>query len=521
MPDCPAQPRDSQTKIVATVGPACDSEDKLAELITAGVDVFRLNMAHADHCQQDIRLAMIRRAAARVGRTVAVLVDLAGPKMRLGTLPAGQLLCQRGDRVRFVRGESANASATNVSATAAQASAGTTVPTTATMPDLTTTYEPLIDELSPGDRVMLADGMVSLVVEQVDKDSAVCRVIQSGLIRSRQGVNLPGVKLSVAAMSDLDRENAVWAAKNAIDFVGLSFVRRAEDVRELKALLVASTNDPTSGGPQVIAKIEKPEALDTLTAIVAAADGVMVARGDLGVETDIAQVAVVQKRIIAECHRQRKPVIIATQMLDSMQHSRIPTRAEVADVSNAILDGADACMLSGETAVGEYPRETVEMMNRIALAAEPLCSHRAGEASPSCNSRESNKTGCSTAAYDLNPITEAVVCQAGLLAERLDARLIIVASASGATALSLAKNRFRVPTVGVSDSAATLRQMCLYWGVIPLASAPVNDSRTLVAFVRDWGKQNGLLSSGDRIVLIAGTGTSVSKHNMIVVNEVE
>ena len=268
---------------------------------------------------------------------------------------------------------------------------------------MTTTYEPLIDELQPGDRIMLADGMVSLVVEKVDKDSAECRVLQSGLIRSRQGVNLPGVKLSVAAMSDIDRENAVWAAKNDIDFVGLSFVRRAEDVRELKALLEASTTDPACGGPHVIAKIEKPEALDALTEIVAAADGVMVARGDLGVEIDIAQVAVAQKRIIAECRRQRKPVIIATQMLDSMQHSRIPTRAEVADVSNAILDGADACMLSGETAVGEYPRETVEMMNRIALAAEPLCTHRAEEAGAHCHAREPGTTNCPIACAWIEP----------------------------------------------------------------------------------------------------------------------
>ena len=309
---------------------------------------------------------MIRSAAASVGRTVGVLVDLAGPKMRLGELPGGQLLCNTGDRVRFVRTAPATPAAATPSAS------DTPVPTTATTPEMTTTYEPLIDELQPGDRIMLADGIVSLVVEKVGKDSAECRVMQSGLIRSRQGVNLPGVKLSVAAMSDIDRENAVWAAKNDIDFVGLSFVRRAEDVRELKALLKPRRPIRAAGGPQVIAKIEKPEALDALTEIVAAADGVMVARGDLGVEIDIAQVAVAQKRIIAECRRQRKPVIIATQMLDSMQHSRLPTRAEVTDVSNAILDGADACMLSGETAVGEYPRETVEMMNRIALAAEPL-----------------------------------------------------------------------------------------------------------------------------------------------------
>ena len=224
-----------------------------------------------------------------------------------------------------------------------------------------------MDELAVGDRVLLADGTVSLVVEAVDADYAECRVVQPGVVRSRQGVNLPGVKLSVPALSDVDRENAVWAAQGGIDFVGLSFVRKADDVRQLKSLLAEHNPDV-----QVIAKIEKPEALEQLEEIVAAADGVMVARGDLGVEIDIARVAVVQKEIIADCNRLRKPVIVATQMLDSMTHSRIPTRAEVADVSNAILDGADACMLSGETAVGEYPREAVEMMHRIALETEQL-----------------------------------------------------------------------------------------------------------------------------------------------------
>jgi pyruvate kinase len=488
----------------------------LAELITTGVDVFRLNMAHADHRQQDVRLAAIRSAAVRVGRTVGVLVDLAGPKMRLGVLPGGQLLCRRGDRVRFVRGE-----ATDSPTAAAQVSSGPAAATTATTPDLTTTYEPLIDELQPGDRIMLADGTVGLVVEKLGKDWAECRVVQSGLIRSRQGVNLPGVKLSAAAMSDTDREDAVWAAKNDIDFVGLSFVRCAEDVYELKELLLASTNDPAGGGPHVVAKIEKPEALDALTAIVAAADGVMVARGDLGVETDIAQMAVVQKRIIAECCRQRKPVIVATQMLESMTHSRIPTRAEVADVSNAILDGADACMLSGETAVGEYPQETVEMMNRIALAAEKLLTHCPQENVPNGGDEKCSDQDRRTCSHPLNPVTNAVVSTAGTLAEKLAAKLIIVASAGGTTALSLAKDRFRVPTVGVSDSPATLRRICLYWGITPLAGAPLHESPALVRFVTDWGKANELLGAGDRIVLIAGTGTRMSAHNMIVVHQVE
>ena len=362
-----------------------------------------------------------------------------------------------------------------------------------------------------GDRIMLADGTVSLTVEEVDTDGATCRVVQSGVVRSRQGVNLPGVKLSAKALDETDRRNAVWAAKNGIDFVGLSFVRKAEEVRELKALL-AEHNPET----QVIAKIEKPEALEHLDQIVAAADGVMVARGDLGVEIDIARVAMAQKEIIAACNRQRKPVIVATQMLDSMTHSRTPTRAEVADVSNAILDGADACMLSGETAVGEYPREAVEMMHRIAMETERLHAFIAEDVFQNVSPLPKGE-----GAIALNPITETTVAAAGRIAEELGAKVVVVATSSGATALAMAKNRRRVFTLGVSDSPATLRRMCLYWGVIPLAGAPTNDSAALLRYVVDLGRAEKLLTSGDRIVLIAGTGLAVTRHNMIVVHEVE
>jgi pyruvate kinase len=375
---------------------------------------------------------------------------------------------------------------------------------------------------------MLADGLVSLLVEQVTPDFAECRVVQPGLLRSRQGVNLPGVKLSVPAMSDRDRENAVWAARQGIDFISLSFVRSAEDIRQLKTLLASEKGTGTplrsepvpfsETGPQVIAKIEKPEALEQLAAIVAAADGVMVARGDLGVEIDIAQVAVVQKEIIAECNRQRKPVITATQMLDSMQHSRLPTRAEVADVANAILDGTDACMLSGETAIGQYPREAVEMMHRIAVATERL-HPRCGSAGVSPASGQ-DAGGTPALRPGINAITEATVCAAGRLAESLGAKLIIVASASGATALSVAKQHFFMHTVGVSESAATLRRMCLYWGVIPLAGAPTQDNRATLRRVVEWGQECGMLAAGDRAVLIAGTGLAQSAHNAIVVDQV-
>ncbi|MGD0382898.1 MAG: pyruvate kinase [Thermoguttaceae bacterium] len=472
--------RFSKTKIVATIGPACESLERLKALIIAGVDVFRLNMAHGERREHEARLATVRQAVVETGKFVAVLTDLAGPKIRLGELPGGQMDCHAGDTLRFIRGT-----------VAGQAQ------------ELTTTYEPLVDELAVGDRVMLADGTVSLVVEERGTDYAQCRVVQPGLIRSRQGVNLPGVKLSVPALGPADRENALWAARNGIDFIGLSFVRSADDVRQLKSLL-----DKKGATAQVIAKIEKPEALDHLEEIVAAADGVMVARGDLGVETDIARVALAQKQIVAACNRQRKPVIIATQMLDSMQHSSLPTRAEVTDVANAILDGTDACMLSGETAIGDYPQEAVEMMHRIAMATEPMLPHP---------SLAIDTAAAKTSA--ISPITQAVVDAAGRIAEQVAAKLVVVASSSGQTALALSKNRNFVPIVGVSESEATLRRMCLYWGVFPLAGAPVGKSRELLDYVTQLGRQSGYLNPGDRIVLIIGTGLTTSAHNAIVVHQ--
>lgn len=477
----PPNRRPSQTKIVATVGPACEKVEQLVELIQAGVDVFRVNTAHGDRQEHDQRVRDIRQASRQASQPVAILTDLAGPKIRLGELPGGKLRCVAGDQVRFVRGQQATEPG-----------------------DLVTTYEPLVDELTVGDRVLLADGIVALLVEHLEPDGATCRVIQSGQIRSRQGVNLPGVKLSVPTLGQRDRDNAAWAAKAGIDFIGLSFVRAADDVRQLKSIIEAE-----GASAQVVAKIEKPEALETIEDIVQAADVVMVARGDLGVEIDIAQVPVVQKRIIRICHRLHKPVIIATQMLDSMQHSRLPTRAEATDVANAILDGADACMLSGETAIGKYPREAVEVMHRIALATEPLVRQQ-----PRGDRSEPDK-------QDEDPITEATAQAAGRLAEALDAQMVVVATASGRTALRLSKDRLFVPTIGVSDSDAALRRMCLYWGVIPLAGAPTESPRELVDYVVEQGREVGYLTSGDRVVLLAGTGLHVAEHNMVIVHELE
>jgi pyruvate kinase len=472
--------RRARTKIIATLGPASRTAEQLAGLIAAGADLFRLNMAHGTREEHGQTLATIRQVSRDLGQPIAVLVDLAGPKIRLGELAGDMLECPLDAEFRFVRG---------------QQSAGTS--------ELTTTYAPLVDELRVGDMVMLADGTVSMTVVEKTRDAARCRVVQPGIIRSRQGLNLPGVQLTTPAMDEADRDNARWAAANDIDFIGLSFVRRPQDVRELKSLV-----RERGSTARVVAKIEKQEAIDALDGIIAEADAIMVARGDLGVEIDLAQLPVVQKRIVATCHEYQKPVIIATQMLDSMERSRRATRAEVTDVANAILDGGDACMLSGETAIGQYPREAVTLMNDVALATEEL--FRDNVPQPPGSFR----------AEGLQPITAAVVYGAAHIAVEIDARLILVASHSGATALALSKQRNYVPTVGVSDSPQTLRQMCLYWGVIPLSDISTAGSQEMLAAASDWALATGALAAGDHIVMVAGTGLDVGSHNQVVVHRV-
>lgn len=488
-----------RTKIVATIGPASRDEVAIRGLVEGGVDVFRLNMAHGSIAEHQETLGRIRAVADKVGRQIGVLVDLAGPKIRLGELPGGAVECVEGGEVTFVRGSESD------------------------RPDrFVTTYPPLVDELAVGDSVMLADGTISLVVAERAPDEVRCRVVQGGLVRSRQGVNLPGVKLSVAAMSQADWQHAEWAADAEADFVSLSFVRSAVEVNLLKELLRTR-----GSAARVVAKIEKREALENLDAIIEAADAVMVARGDLGVEIDVASMPMVQKQIIRTCQQFQKPVIVATQMLDSMQHSRRPTRAETTDVANAILDGADACMLSGETAIGEHPRQVVEMMRRIALATEQQYLQSRWQFLEAL--RGSSKSDSAVGEFlprpehlvaGLHPITQAVVDGASRIAAVLDARLFVVASKSGVTAIARSKRRGAVPTIGLSDDVHTLRQMALYWGVTPLAAPAGADVNQLLEHVCEWGLRQGRLERGDRILLVAGIGFGTGGHNMALVHEV-
>ncbi len=480
----------ARTKIVATVGPASRDPDCLAELVRSGVDVFRLNMAHGTPEQQQEHVDAIRRVSEAMDQPIAILVDLAGPKIRLGELADGHIFCEKDAEFSFINGDESN-----------------------DPHDLTSTYDPLTQELSVGDQVMLSDGSVMMKVTGKEPGRVRMAVVQRGTIRSRQGINLPGVKLSAPAISVDDHMHAIWAAKANVDFVSLSFVRAPDEVKALRDILRSNGSQAS-----VIAKIEKREALDRLDEIVAVSDAIMVARGDLGVEIDVAEMPIEQKRIIRVCHRYEKPVIIATQMLESMHESQRPTRAEVTDVANATLDGADACMLSGETAIGSYPVEAVQMMNRIALATEGSLQGR--------SATDFERTEYATQ-FD---VTRAVVSGAGLMAQQLGAKILVVASHSGGTALALSQQRSGVPTIGVSSEESTLRKMCLYWGVTPLRGAPACDMPELIRHTDAWARKVGFAEPGDRIVIVGGSHLTAGPnaddmvsgvHDVVVVHEME
>ncbi len=479
-------PNEARTKIVATMGPACEDEAVLVEMVNHGVDIFRINAAHGTRADFEKKLEKIARVREQTGFPVATLLDLAGPKIRLGQLAQDPLDVEPGRELVFVRGEQVAAA-----------------------DELCSNYSRLLDEISVGDKIMLADGTISLQVLDRTRDRARCQVLTAGTIRSRQGINLPGVTLSVSAMRPEDVENAMWAARNDVDFISLSFVRSAQDVASLKNLLASLDSQAL-----VIAKVEKREALTDLEAIVDAADGVMVARGDLGVEIDVAETPVAQKRIISVCREKLKPVIVATQMLESMHTNRRPTRAEASDVANAILDGADACMLSGETAIGQYPVLAVDTMNRIMLRTEEMYRD------PGAEQMRGERAYAAKSFKRVHPITSAVTHAAASIADDIAAKLVVVVSRTGGTAWVKSKQRNFIPTLGVSNSPVTLRRMGIFWGIMPMSIQNLDNPQELFEEVSRWGKDRGLLKSGDRVVFVTGTGVMDNTHNLLVVHQV-
>ena len=475
-----------RSKIVATVGPAC--RRRLAELVDAGVDVFRLNMAHGTPEVHGETIRAIRLLERQRGRPLAVLVDLAGPKIRLGKLRRDPLPVERGQLFRLLKEGPPQREV-----------------------DLTCSYRELYDDLQVGDAVLLADGTVRMRVTRRAEDYVELVAESWGEIRSHQGINLPGVTLRMETITPEDVAHARWAVEAGADFLSLSFVRSVQDVRQLRRLIEeagsACGRQPLAY-PAVVAKIEKREALAELEPIVQTADAIMVARGDLGVEVDVAETPVVQKRILAVCHKYGRPAIVATQMLDSMQSSPRPTRAEVTDVANAVLDGADACMLSGETAVGAYPVESVAVMNRVLHYAEQILCGRgevlSSEALPKA----------------LHRVTAAIVAGAGVVAEQADANLVAVLTRSGATALALSQQRLAIPVLGGSHILETARKMCLYWGVEPVCVDGQDVDQDGSEGLLKRARKLGWLEPGTRVVFVTGKGVVGRTHNEIAVHEV-
>jgi pyruvate kinase len=479
------QPTFVKTKIVATVGPAIQDPARLRELVLAGVDVFRLNFAHGRHDWLAGIVAAIRDVSRQLNRPIGILADLAGPKIRLEEIPGGSVECTLGQEFIFAR---------------------TADPSNPWV--FTCTYDKLIDDLRVDDRVMLADGSVALRVtsKPASHDRVICVVEQPGEIRSRQGVNLPGVTLSTPSLTDKDLADLAWALRNELDFVSLSFVRTARDLEHLREEMTRLKPIRT---PWVVSKIEKVEAVQELDQILELTDVVMVARGDLGVEADLAQVPILQKRIIKLCNQHRIPVITATQMLESMTHNNLPTRAEATDVANAVLDGTDAVMLSGETAIGAYPLDTVRMMSRIAREAErvlPLS--RPNEASGELRSRAL-------------AVTEAVTLGAVKAAGQLSADLIVVVTKTGKTALAISWLRGITPVVALTTDPAVARQLTLCWGITPMATPVAGKSpHEILRFITDWGRKEQLLTKGSKIVLVTSSAASDVGHDLMLIHSV-
>jgi pyruvate kinase len=492
----------TRTKIVATLGPASSDETVMQNIVDAGVDVFRLNFSHGTHEEHTGRLNSIRRIASETGRQLAVLQDLGGPKIRLGQIAGGMLSCERD--AEFVLSNDVSDSGGAI--------------------HLTSTYSSLADDLEVGQTVLFADGTVAMNVIARGSGWARLKVTLAGHIRSNQGINVPTAGLRVGALTEKDLADLDWTAQHGIEYVGLSFVRKAEDVALLRREL-----EQRGVFARIVAKIEKPQALANLDAIVAESDAVMVARGDLGVELDVTRVPAIQKQVIDTCHRARIPVIVATQMLTSMESANRPTRAEASDVFNAVLDGTDAVMLSGETAIGEYPVDAVAMMSRIVHEAEALMfSEPRDVVSATLPTHRSAQDHCGRGgdspavakAGRVQPITESVVEAASYISRRLNATLLVVATHSGRTALALSKQRNAAPTLALAHDPQTARAMALFWGVTPLPMPDIADHDQLRAFILNWCRMRGLLASGDRIVGLRGSSPDDPTHNEIVVLEV-
>ncbi len=467
-----------KTKIVATIGPASRDRATLEKVIAAGVNVARLNFSHGSYEDHVEVIRTLRSISRTMNVSIGILLDLQGPKIRVGKL-------ENSEPVHLKTGAPFTIM---------------TQPIVGNSQRVSTTYTHLPLDVAENDRILLDDGLIRLKVVAVKKDQVECVVVSGGLLKENKGINLPGVSVSAPSLTDKDKRDVNFGIKNRVDYFALSFVRRAEDLMEIKAILKRQ-----GVAIPVIAKIEKPEAVDNLDGILEQADGVMVARGDLGVEMEPELVPTIQKDIIARCRQKNRPVITATQMLETMSFNPIPTRAEASDVANAIFDGTDAIMLSGETASGKYPCEAVQMMVKIA---------RNSESSPFMAYNIQYQTD------PADPITHAVAQSAVNILHEIEATCIVSFSLSGSTAKQISKQRPLKPVYTFTSQKDTYNRLSLLWGITPMYIPKISNAQRLINSSEHLLMEKGYVKKGDLIVLVIGTGLKQGSTNMVKIHYV-
>lgn len=470
---------EKKTKIICTMGPAVNSKEMIRSLIENGMDIARLNFSHGDHNEHLERIEMIKEIREELNIPVAILLDTKGPEIRTGNIKAEKVLLKENEKF-ILTTEQGFGDNTKVSVT----------------------YQDITKDVKKGNRILIDDGLIELVVDDVNDTEVICTVINGGELKSKKGINIPNVSINLPPITEKDKEDIIFGINNGVDFIAASFVRNAEAIREIRKILKDSNSDIN-----IIAKIENQEGIQNIDEIIEEADGIMVARGDLGVEVEPQIVPFIQKTIINKCNNSYKPVIIATQMLDSMIRNPRPTRAEVTDVANAVYDGTDAIMLSGETAAGKFPIEAIKMMKKIALETEAHINYDAVM---------KDKKGHRT-----RGISSAICYSAVATAGNVGASLIVASSFSGYTARIVSKFKPKANIIGLSPLDRTLRKMQICWGVKPVKTMEVNSTDQLLEEALNIIKENHYANSGDIVILTAGVPTGkTGVTNMIKVVEV-
>lgn len=466
-----------KTKIVCTIGPASEDISMLKILMQNGMDVARLNFSHGSHEEHEERIVRIRKAAAELGKNIAILLDTKGPEIRTGDLKVNELALVTGEKFTL-----------------------TTEPILGDDKRISVSYEGLPQDVKPGNTILIDDGLIGLQVDRVEGTEIYCTIKNGGVIKSRKGVNIPGVKINLPGITKKDEEDIIFGIKHGVDFIAASFVRKPQDVLEIRKILEEYRTEIP-----IISKIENQEGIENLDSILEVSDGLMVARGDLGVEIPAEDLPILQKEMIYKCNQLGKPVITATQMLDSMQRNPRPTRAETSDVANAILDGTDAIMLSGETAAGKYPAESVSTMARIAIRTEASLRYKERFQQ---KIREMSQT-----------ITESISQAVVQTSYTLECSAILTSTRSGYTARMVSKYRPKTPIIAVTPNESTLRKLLLVWGVYPVKGANASTTDEMFTSAISTSLENNYVKQGDLVVITAGIPVGESgKTNLMKVH---